>query len=251
MKWLENSGVIELRRTDGFYTAHYSMVNDPLTTLTSYLSLLHPIERNYYDALKVDLRRYSYLLGRLAAKTAVSTAAGRQVADMAAFHIDFGVFKFPVVKHVPHTNIQVSITHCDEMGIALAFPEEHPLGIDIERVDAGKASAVLALLTPADHAQLSKYGMDNPAGYTLIWTVKESLSKLIKTGLTMDAWMMEVKSIERIGDYFISTFNHWLQYKAVSFFCGDYVCSITLPRNTTPLADQFLQHCRDVCQKHH
>ncbi|WP_315823365.1 4'-phosphopantetheinyl transferase superfamily protein [Paraflavitalea speifideaquila] len=119
----------------------------------------------------------------------------------------------------------------------------------MERVDADKASAIQAVLTPADHAQLLKYGMDSPAGYTLVWTVKESLSKLIKTGLTMDAWMMEVKSIERVGDYFVSTFNHWLQYKSISFFCGAYVCSITLPRNTLPLVDQFIHHCLAVCQK--
>ncbi|WP_315823364.1 hypothetical protein [Paraflavitalea speifideaquila] len=126
MKWLENSGVIELQRTDSSYTAHYSIVNESLAALTPYLCLLHDRERNYYEALKVDLRRSSYLLGRLAAKTAVSTASGKQVTDMAAFYIGFGVFKFPVVKHCFHSNMQVSISHCDDIGIALAFPEEHP-----------------------------------------------------------------------------------------------------------------------------
>lgn len=250
MKWLESSGTIELIRSDSQYSASFSIIKSPLPGLTAYLPFLHEVERNYYDTLKADMRRSSYLLGRLAAKTALSVMTGSDVTQMASFYIDFGVFQFPVVKSFPHQNSQVSISHCQHIGIALAFPEEHPLGIDIEKIDPDKAAALESFSTPKDKEQFAGIGLNTLVGYTLMWTVKESLSKIIRTGLTMDPGILEVKSFERIGDCYISTFTHWPQYKSISFQCGEYICSVTLARKTTPGLDRFVQLCLDICEEH-
>jgi phosphopantetheinyl transferase len=250
MKWLESSGTIELTRSDSQYSASFSIIESPLPGLIAYLPLLHEVERNYYDTLKADMRRSSYLLGRLAAKTALSVITGSDTAQMASFYIDFGVFKFPVVKSFPHQNRQVSISHCQNIGIALAFPEEHPLGIDIEKIDPDKMAVLEGFITPKDNEQFAGIGLNTLVGYTLMWTVKESLSKIIRTGLTMDPGIMEVKSFERVGEFYISTFSHWPQYKSISFQCGEYVCSVTLPRKTTPALDRLVQGCLAICERH-
>lgn len=247
MKWMESNGMIELKRQAITYAASFGIISGDLPVLMDSLYLLHETERAYFNLLKTDMRRTSYLLGRLAAKTAIAQLMGNNVMDRALFYIDFGVFNFPVVKSLPLPGMQVSISHCGHTGMALAFPEEHPLGIDIEKTDPEKMAVLEGFITAKDRQQLQGYGLTGITGYTLLWTVKESLSKVIRTGLTMDPGIMEVKSLEKTGILYTSTFSHWPQYKSISFFCGEYVCSITLARHTTPDLDQFVQCCLHTC----
>jgi hypothetical protein len=39
---------------------------------------------------------------------------------------------------------------------------------------------------------------------------------------------------------YVSTFRHFLQYKAISFHCDGYICSIVLPGGTSPALGDFL-----------
>lgn len=227
-----NKGKISLQRENSFHYAGYCMINGSLPALTSHLSLLHPEELAYYHTLKFDKRRTSYLLGRTAAKHALQTLTG--TINLSSIAISAGVFLFPVVKYWPQGNMQVSISHCDEFGIALSHPEEHPLGVDIERLDK---TAIAALEDQLTAAELRLAG--GPLGYTIVWTIKEALSKILRTGLTIDMKLLEIKSLLKEEELYVSEFRHLIQYKAVSCVAGNYVCTVVLPGRTTANLEQF------------
>jgi len=234
-----SKGNITLLRATRDFNAGFGLIKGRTPDLEEFLDVLHPAERNVFDCLPTAIRKDSYLLGRVAAKMAISMIVGP--AAMPSVYIDRGVFMFPVVKSHLNYNIQVSISHCDDIGIGLAFPEEHPLGVDIERIRPDLGGITREYLSAADQKLLENCRMSDPAGHTLLWTVKESLTKILRTGLTMDLKTLEIQSIEKKGDNcFISIYRNHLQYHAISFCKADYICSITLPRNTNAVWVDFM-----------
>ena len=219
-----------LKREEANFKAAFCVINEELPELLKQTSILHPEEKTYYESLKYDRRRKSYLLGRIAAKQAVFKLLNNEPMD--SFSVAFGVFYFPVVKYIQNQNIQVSITHCNNIGVALAYPEEHPLGIDVEKIDQENTETMKSLIMVKEYNLISSCALELSIGSTLIWTIKEALSKVLKTGLTLDFKILEIESIEKVGECYISSFMHFSQYKAVSKQIGTHICTVVLPKNT-------------------
>lgn len=192
--------------------------------------MLHADELAYYSTLKFEKRKRSYLVGRYAAKRAVAALIGER--NLKSILIGRGVFNQPIVTHGQGRNIQVSISHCDERGAAVAFHEAHPLAIDVEKVNAHRRAILEEQMTNVEQDLVK----DLPGSYdrmiTLLWTVKEALSKVLKTGLTTPFHVFEVNHIARGPDYTICFFSNFGQYKAVSFDWDDSVYSIISPKKT-------------------
>jgi hypothetical protein len=68
--------------------------------------------------------------------------------------------------------------------------------------------------------------------------------------LTVDFSVMEIESLEERGcGVFVSHFCHFMQYKAISFCSGNYICSIVLPKSTAPVRDPFFSSLRDLAKQ--
>ena len=191
---------------------------------------LHRDELDYLEKLKVEQRRQSFLLGRIAAKQAIASLV--KVNDLTTIAIQYGVFQFPVVKHNFNNNLQVTISHSHDVGVALAFCEEHPMGVDIERIVPARLNAIKDNLSDSELELLENSRLSLIEGCTAIWTMKEGLSKALKTGLTVDFKVLEIILLKNHGLYLTCTFKYFAQYKAICFPVSDYFCSIVLPRNT-------------------
>ena len=242
-------GLIQLIRKEttdpaGFGIA-YQSTND-LNDGNSVWDLLHREEKRHYDQLKYDRQKQAYLLGRAAAKRAIRALAPQIVSS--DILIDSGVFGFPVVRYRSLENVQVSISHTDQVGLALAYPESHPLGVDTERVDRDRIASVEGELDHREHLLLGDLTLPHPVGLTLLWTIKESLSKVLRTGLTLDMKLAAVKSLVRVDNVWIGHFRNFGQYKSLSVVTSTQVCSIVLPDKTstdlTPLIDSWKSYLK-------
>lgn len=241
-------GEIILKRENRDFNAGFCVLNQKLPDLIKNLPLLHPNERDYFDKLTFDKRKADYLLGRIASKKAIGELAEEE-ENMESISIGFGVFQFPVVRSAVNRNIQVSISHCDNIGIALAFPEEHPLGVDIEKMDEHNVNVMRSQVCANEFDLISSSDLCLSTGYTIIWTIKESLSKILRTGLTMDNKLSEIESLTKVDAVYVSTFRHFPQYKAISYYIGNYICSIVLPKNTIPVLDHFWHSFMKIVQE--
>ncbi|MBC8756559.1 4-phosphopantetheinyl transferase family protein [Kordia sp. YSTF-M3] len=195
------------------------------------LEALHPKELEIYSSFKHEPRKMSYLLGRLSAKKAIYELT--DFNELNTIFIDTAVFEFPVVKCLAIQNIQLSISHCNTIGLSIAFPESHPMGIDLEEVNTKNVDVLKDQMTLKEVQLVENLFLEEAKGYTLIWTAKEALSKIFKTGMMMDFKLLELDKVVKKGPIWESTFKHCEQYKAISYFSGTYVCSLVLPKYST------------------
>lgn len=122
------------------------------------------------ENIKYNRRKQSYLLVRIAAKKALSEFT-TQVPD--SIWIDKGAFHFPVVKNIyHHDNLQVSISHCNDIGIASAFIENHPLAIDIEFINVDQCQFIEKNLTSKELIMITDLELDKLYGYFLLLSIK-------------------------------------------------------------------------------
>lgn len=191
---------------------------------------LHPDERKYYESLRFEKRMRSFLIGRYAAKRAVAALTGE--TDLTKILVQSGIFTQPIVTLPGHQNIQVSISHCDHWGIALAFPEVHPLGVDIEKIHLDKNEVLEKQMTPIEIELIKTQPDSYETMLTVLWTAKEALSKVIKTGLMTPMKVYEINKMEYQDHSFMSYYKNFGQYKTISFKIGDYVCAIVHPMKT-------------------
>ncbi|MBP9691776.1 MAG: 4'-phosphopantetheinyl transferase superfamily protein [Alphaproteobacteria bacterium] len=214
----------------GFCLSHVSFQNlkeDPS-------SFLHPLEEAYFSGLSHPRRQHSYLLGRYCAKQAIKAYCND--VDLKDIAIESGIFDHPVVTYMPGSPLQVSISHTDTLGTALAFPEIHPMAIDVEAICPSKADAIKSQLSPAEQKlwfYLRKEKSDEATQLTVLWTVKEALSKALKCGLTVPFEVLEIEIIREQEGFVISTFKNFKQYQALSFCLDAHVCSIVYPIHTS------------------
>jgi 4'-phosphopantetheinyl transferase EntD len=191
---------------------------------------LHAEEQSYFATLKFERRQISFLAGRYCAKRALQHLC--PAAEPASFPIRPGVFQQPVV-HGLRANLQVSISHAHVWAAAVAFPEEHPMAIDIEEVKADKADAIRSQLTPSEYGLVAPLAGGELRALTLLWTAKEAMAKVIRCGMMTPFTMFEIDSASASGRAIVSTFANFGQYKAISYFHENLAISLVSPRNTS------------------
>ena len=238
------SGTISLQRKDTEFSGGYGILKQELPELLQDISMLHPEEKKYLNTLKFNRRKHSYLLGRVASKQALSQLITTQKPG--AVFVDSGIFQFPVAKYIHNLNIQVTISHCEHIGLALAFPEAHPLGIDIEKIEENKIDTIKSQMTSKEKTMIPAMEIPLNSAYTMLWTIKESLSKILKTGLMTNFKFFEVDSLLPDGNSYAAVFVHHGQYKAISRLLGSYSCTLVFPKYTTPNLDRFWSSLQQV-----
>lgn len=220
-----------LQRAGGLFPAAIAVVNQPLAVLKEMRhSFLHVNELGFFDTLRVSKVQHSYLLGRYAAKSALGAFMDDVV--LTDVQITSGIFQQPVLHLADGGNIQLSIAHTSERGMAVVFSEGHPMGVDIEAIDLNQSDTIREVLTSAELNKLSLINSDVNKSLTLLWTMKEALSKVLKTGLMTPFSLYEIESVECIEDTVLCNFVNFPQYKSLSWISGNHACSIVLPRKS-------------------
>lgn len=224
------------RFTAGLYISQFSEAS-----LLRELPIWHADEQKRFRQYQVTKRRESYLMGRYAAKHAISNhlLTSNEIGRFSDICIGEGIFHFPVVASPHHQNLQASISHSGSYAAALAFSEHHPMGIDIEELNgkslnSDKTESIQSQLTAAERERLEQHSTCDLELLLLYWTAKEALSKVLKTGLMTDFSLYEIDQIECESNVWRSRFRNFPQYKALTFRVGrDAVCSIVLPRKSS------------------
>ena len=223
----------ELHRKESDFTGRFVSVGVSSYPLleTHVSNILHPNELKYFVSLAAERRRISYLLGRFAAKKALCACLGE--VRFADINIAPGVFKNPVIHFPMDEPFHVSITHSGSMACAIAFPAVHPLSLDIEAIDAEKVPAMATQYLESERIEATNLGLDVPAASTLIWTAKESLSKMLCTGMMCPFTVFQLHSIIKLNDdEYQGLYKNFTQYKFHSWLDDNYILTITLPKWT-------------------
>jgi 4'-phosphopantetheinyl transferase len=195
--------------------------------------VLHSNELIYYQRLSTQRRKMSFLLGRYAAKQAISTLLHMYEPQYAKIEIIPGIFQQPIVKFQTPEPVGISISHTNEYACAIAFPIIHPMAIDVERVDILNLEAIKSQILPQELHAEALCQLSELTKCTIIWTAKEALSKVLKCGMMSPFSIFETVNLSEQGSWYVGHFPNFGQYKFHAWVLEDHVISIALPKRTT------------------
>ena len=205
---------------------------------------LHPDEIERLQGMRHAGRRRDFALGRHVARCAVSSLAGAHATRDSPIAV--GVFGQPVLGGPAAPHLDVSLGHADGLVAAVAFPRSHPLGLDVEGLDFGRAATMMAHISTRERELLGGLELDELEMLTRLWTAKEALSKALRTGLTLPLELYEAMSAERDGERVRFTFTTFRQYAAETLAGRTHCLALCLPRRTRCDLDSGLLRAADV-----
>lgn len=230
---------LTLVREDERLEAWIACVSKPDLDSLKAASFLSTNEMAQANAFRFDQRRESFLLGRLAAKIAVSAFLGEP--SLPRIGISPGVFGQPLVYHPSKSGAEISLSHSQGFAVALAFPREHPMALDVESIEDARAATVKSELqfSPAEQAWINSSGVEERAAHILLWTAREALSKVLKCGLNCPFEILSLAELRPQGvGRWTSHYRNFSQYTCLSWVGARRVLSITLPKATEMLSPE-------------
>lgn len=156
-------------------------------------------EKEKLAGFQFAAKREGFLLGRLAAKLAL--CALLEEPDLRRIEIRSGIHGQPLVHHPRAGCAEVTVSHSHGLAVALAYPHEVPMGIDLETVAAVSAPAVIGELeaSPAEFTWLATSGVDEATACCVLWSAREALGKALKIGLNSPLGILALSGIEDRG----------------------------------------------------
>ncbi len=202
-------------------------------------SYLHPNEMSYYQTLQYPLRQKSYLLGKLCTKSAIRNIYSDLPAS--AIELKHGVFGFPYVSAPDYVKYNISTSHSNDTGAAIAFPPSELMGIDIEELSAVRVETIRTELTANECILIDRLNIDFVVANVLAWAIKEALSKVLRTGMLIDFKLLEIADIKATENYFVASFVNFTVFKAIAFRIANNGCALVFPQPRTITISPSLQ----------
>lgn len=190
---------------------------------------LHPHEAQKAANMKSEVRRKAFVAGRIAAKRAL--LALRPGLSAQRIEIGAGVFGQPVVVGEHVGDLSVSIAHCEGMAAAIAFPQGHPLGLDVEALAAADEATLHAFILREEIAP----DLERREALLRAWCAKESLGKTLRCGLTAAPPVLALQGDGGEGPFWRGRYVAHTQYAFLTLCGGGYVFALAHPARTRVL----------------
>ncbi len=193
-------------------------------------AFLSDFELARLGALQLPPKRQSFLLGRFAAKQALGALLAEP--DLRRIEIGTGAFGQPLVKHPRAGNIEVTLSHSHGLAVALAYPREWPMGVDLETVSVDAAGTVLGELqiSTAEKAWLAAAPVGQASACGVLWSAREALGKSMKIGLNCPLGILALSHLESAGTaYWECRYANFPQSQCLSRATDGRILSLAMP----------------------
>ena len=142
---------------------------------------LHSTESSYYESITSDVRRSSFLLGRIVAKSALTRQLGSMQPE--AIEIRSGLFQALSSALQQPTQLRSPSPIPEPWHVHWRFlPPTH--GIDLEDILPDRSQAMERQCSESELAMVQALPSTVAHPWHILWTSKEALSKAIGTGFT-------------------------------------------------------------------
>lgn len=195
----------------------------------SRIDFLSREELEYYRGLKNRHNACSFLTGRYAGKCAASQLTGNY--NLKEYMIEKGILNQPVFCCEEYKDLQVTISHCNEYAVAIAFSQKLLLGVDIEEISLHKCELIEHALLEQYKEQMEISCEDRMSELIFIWSAQEAVSKCIKTGLTIPGYFFQLQKIEEKQGIFYGQYLHFRQFQSIAVRFKNYILTIAYPSN--------------------
>ena len=190
-------------------------------------------ENKRLKEFRFPAKREGFLLGRLAAKRALGALL--KEPDLRRIEIRSGIYGQPLVDHPRAGSAEVTLSHSHGRAVALAYPAEYPMGIDLETLASISAPTILGELeaSPAELTWLATGGVAEAAACGVLWTAREALGKALRIGLNSPLGILALTEIQAAGEQaWASRYLNFPQCRCQSQVMNGRVLSLAMPGDT-------------------
>jgi 4'-phosphopantetheinyl transferase len=214
-----------LKGVDWFSPLSIAIIIDAETDCwPTYVAQLTQDEQLLLKSQKTPAARNSFCLGKIAAKTAVKCLLDREIE----FTIDHGIFGFPIVEP-NHFGINISLAHTKHTGIAVCTSQKYPVGIDIEELSSSNNQIIMSTLTKVELGLSNHNNLTETVFLHILWTAREALSKVIRTGFLVPMSLLSIKSVTPISKHFKIEFVNFSLFTGLVFCIGNHSVCVVIP----------------------
>ncbi len=161
---------------------------------------LSDIERGHVAGMRFAKRRSEWRLGRWTAKQALARTLGMAACPSDLRRIEVRAHLEPEIRGAPYVVVDgapapLAISMTDRAGWAVCVVGRRgPIGCDLELDEPRSAGFVRDYLTPTERRLVAAppLGLTADAAANLFWSAKESVLKVLRTGLRRDTRSVEV-----------------------------------------------------------
>lgn len=205
--------------------------------------MLHPEEIKTADAFVSDIRRKSFLHGRIAGKMAIEKIFSD--VPSAEIQITTGALGEPYISNLQQP-YGVSIAHGDLLNAGLCFPLTFTMGVDVESITERNRAIIPLVLSDSEKEMCSREENELELLHVL-WTAKEAAGKAIRLGFRVPHEWYEIDNLETLTFeprlIHRCRFKHLTMFTALSMAIPGGVMSIAFPtdKETEKLINGLLQ----------
>ncbi|KJL02055.1 MULTISPECIES: 4'-phosphopantetheinyl transferase family protein [Priestia] len=186
-------------------------------------------EYEYLEMYRASKRIVEVKKSLYCGKSAIRAFLGLDLSQIKNISLLKGVFGQPVIVNnigLP-ISLGISITHTHKTLGILIFDQLHPMGIDIETKTKNDSEFLGTYLTKCERKMIEE--SKGILSKETLFSAKESLSKVLKTGLTSPLSIYEISEWAVDNNIISFFYKNFVQYKSTVMIMEDEIRSITLP----------------------
>ena len=215
-------------KSNNFFCSEITFVNSSavrsLLCIASYKNIprieLSKKEEDVANSLEFE-REMEFRSSRALSKISVQLWDKSNKNNLEAYEVLSGVFKNPILYRNGIVYNNISISHSSNRCACLIYDEKNVMGVDlIEREDSIILNAKFATQNEINIA-----GKCNELSQ-VIWSAKESLSKALKCGLSINYKTLETKKIIKNTNSYEGYFTNISHLKFYSFVKSHFIVTI-------------------------
>ncbi len=169
-----------------------------LEDVADHLEWLHPSERQVYETFRFEKRKNDWLTGRWTAKNLLKDTWFNNL-NLEYIEIKAGENRAPFV-YINNvlSKKNITISHSQGMAFCASSPEHISIGCDMEKIESRSPHFITDYYTDFEINKINshphtKYSKETL--FTIFWSAKESVMKVLRTGMKLHPHRLEVTSI--------------------------------------------------------
>ncbi|MDR1235902.1 MAG: 4'-phosphopantetheinyl transferase superfamily protein [Holosporaceae bacterium] len=186
-------------------------------------NLMSADELKRFDSVGSEKVKKQYCLGRILTKKALSSFIGEFAFDAVSVLNEKNGCPF-----IESSEYAVSITHTNDVVAALVFKNIFSFGTDIENPRKNAREAMESILVDGEPV-----GRDLE-NLTVAWTLKESLSKALKSGFHLPFDEFEISDLSGYNDFFTCLYKKHPEFQGIAMFHNGNSAAFTYPTDVHP-----------------
>ncbi|MDR2782184.1 MAG: 4'-phosphopantetheinyl transferase superfamily protein [Holosporaceae bacterium] len=194
----------------------------------NFYELLSIDELDKLSSIKLEKIRKQYCLGRILTKKALSSFVGDfAFNNVSVLNEESGC---PIIKC---SDYATSITHTNETVASLVFKRKFSFGIDIESLREKARNALRSIIVDEESIP------DDLENITIAWTLKESLSKALKTGFRLPFSELELSFFSQKENVFTCSYKKHPEFSGIAIFHNNKSFALTYPSEAVCVEDSL------------